>query len=282
MTLGDHPHNGELSRRGRGGDAGGLRPLFSFYGAKWRLAPKYPAPRFPSIVEPFAGSAGYSCRYHAADVTLVERDPIIAGVWRFLVGSTASDIRALPLLDDGADAADLPVCQEARWLIGFWLNKATSAPRRHLSKWGRYPGKRDDFWGEAVRERIASTVHLVAHWRIIEGDYTAAPNKPATWFIDPPYVGNARVSKWTGDGPDVTVPVGDRYRFGTRRIDFDALGSWCRTRRGQVIACENVGATWLPFRPFFDAKVARGTSREAVWLSDERGQTTLPLATEAA
>lgn len=32
MTLGDHPHNGELSRRGRGGDAGGIGSLFSGIG----------------------------------------------------------------------------------------------------------------------------------------------------------------------------------------------------------------------------------------------------------
>jgi hypothetical protein len=37
VTLGDHPHNGELSRRGRGGDAGGIAALYvqeggSYYG----------------------------------------------------------------------------------------------------------------------------------------------------------------------------------------------------------------------------------------------------------
>ena len=43
---------------------------------------------------------------------------------------------------------------------------------------------------------------------------------------------------------------------------------WCRTRQGQVIACENVGATWLPFEPLRDFQSARpgGVSREAVWL----------------
>ena len=35
-----------------------------------------------------------------------------------------------------------------------------------------------------------------------------------------------------------------------------------------MIACENVGATWLPFEPLRDFQSARpgGVSREAVWL----------------
>ena len=38
-----------------------MRPLFPFYGSKWRDAKRYGAPVFGHVVEPFAGSAGYSC-----------------------------------------------------------------------------------------------------------------------------------------------------------------------------------------------------------------------------
>jgi hypothetical protein len=38
----------------------GLRPFFSYYGAKWGLGRHYSAPAHWTVVEPFAGSAGYS------------------------------------------------------------------------------------------------------------------------------------------------------------------------------------------------------------------------------
>ena len=58
-----------------------------------------------------------------------------------------------------------------------------------------------------------------------------------------------------------------------RDIDFPALGEWCRTRSGQVMVCENVGATWLPFTPFRDIKGTAGrgrtgVSKEALWMPD--------------
>jgi len=41
----------------------GLRPFWRYYGGKWRAAPSYPSPRCETIIEPFAGAAGYSLRY---------------------------------------------------------------------------------------------------------------------------------------------------------------------------------------------------------------------------
>jgi site-specific DNA-adenine methylase len=40
---------------------------FAYYGAKHGLASKYPRPRHPVVVEPFAGSAAYSV-HHAATI----------------------------------------------------------------------------------------------------------------------------------------------------------------------------------------------------------------------
>src|SRR5688500_5758691 len=40
-----------------------MRPFLSFYGAKWRSAPWYGPPTHDVVVEPFAGSAGYSAYY---------------------------------------------------------------------------------------------------------------------------------------------------------------------------------------------------------------------------
>jgi hypothetical protein len=41
-------------------------------------------------------------------------------------------------------------------------------------------------------------------------------------------------------------------------------GKW----RGQVIVCENVGATWLPFRPWRRIRSAHGFSHEAIWIKE--------------
>lgn len=60
----------------------GLRTFFNFYGGKWKAAPTYPAPKHDTIIEPFAGGAGYSLRHHERQVVLIDRDPVIAGIWR--------------------------------------------------------------------------------------------------------------------------------------------------------------------------------------------------------
>ena len=80
-------------------------PFFCFYGGKWRAAPHYPRPEHRCLVEPFAGAAGYATRYPERHVTLVEVDPIIASLWRFLIGATSADIRSIPLLRPGETEA---------------------------------------------------------------------------------------------------------------------------------------------------------------------------------
>ena len=231
----------------------GLRPFFSFYGGKWRAAPRYPSPRHGAIVEPFAGSAGYSLRYPSLSVTLVERDPVIASVWRYLLSVTPIEIMALPNVAIGQDVQGLNVCAGARNLIGFWLTKGGAAPNRTLSAWGRRPEYAAQFWGRGAKVRIASQLDSIRHWVLIEGTYSDAPDADATWFIDPPY-----------------AKAGKHYRFGAASIDYEALGRWCRSRTGQAIVCENDGAGWLPFRHFADIKANESrtggkVSRESIW-----------------
>ena len=231
-----------------------LRPFFSFYGGKWRDAPRlYPAPTRTRIVEPFAGSAGYSLRYPDADVTLCDIDPEIAGLWRYLIQVTPAEVRRLPDFGDADTVDDLNICQEARTLIGFWLNRGSSSSRKRPSRWMREGLRPGSFWGERVRQTIASQVDAIKHWRIIEGCYEQCPNLDATWFVDPPYQG-----------------AGRHYRYGSDRINFARLGDWCRTRRGQCIACEAQGATWLPFRPLASTKTTRKGKRspEAMWTAE--------------
>jgi hypothetical protein len=239
-------------------------PFFSFYGGKWRAAPRYPAPQHNRIFEPFAGAAGYSTRHYDRDIVLVERDPTIAAMWRYLIAATPADIRALPLVPlDGSGVDDLDCAPEAKSLIGFWLNKGTAAPCRTPSAWMRNGRRPKSFWGSEIRERIATQVECIKHWTVIEGDYRVAPDEIGTWFIDPPY-----------------QEAGNLYRFSAKKIDFDALGDWCQGRRGQVMVCENVGATWLPFEPFLVIKSTHGSrgkgqSKEALW---QNGAAIVPIS----
>lgn len=226
-----------------------MKPFFCFYGGKWRAAPRYPVPAHGCIVEPFAGAAGYATRYADRAVTLVERDPVIASLWRFLIGSSPADIMRLPLLQPGQTVDDLAVCEDARSLIGFWLNKGSATPKRSPRSWMRAGIRPKSFWGVEIRERVASQVGRIAHWKIIEGDFALAPDIDSTWFVDPPYQGH----------------VGRRYRYSA--VDYAALAAWVATRRGRVIVCENEGATWLPFR--FHALSKANESRHGHKVSSE-------------
>lgn len=114
-----------------------------------------------------------------------------------------------------------------------------------------------------MRERVASQVNAIKHWRVIEADYAAVSDIEATWFVDPPY-------QLTGYG----------YVHSSKAMDFATLATWCRSRRGQIIMCENPGADWLPFAPFGSVTGMSGApSREAIWWQDSaRTQELLPLA----
>lgn len=220
-----------------------LRPFFSYFGGKWTLAPHYPAPS-DRIVEPFAGSAGYATRFPDREVILVERAPLIAGLWKWLISVSVDEVMALPLDPSRREG----LCQQAQWLIGFWCARGRVRPARTTgSSWLRSGDHPTSFWGPSIRERIARQVPQIRHWRVIEGDYSAAPDVEATWFIDPPYVGSRH--------------------YLSKVDDFKHLGAWCKDRHGSVIVCEQGGADWLPFAPFRRAKsIARGRYEEVVYL----------------
>jgi hypothetical protein len=228
-----------------------LRPFFSFFGSKWRLAPRYPPPEYGRIIEPFAGSAGYSLLYPDRRVTLVDKDPIVAAVWRYLLRVSATEIDKLPRLEKGEYLPEnLP--QEARWLIGFWIRQSAVRPGDTRT------GFSDKFASgpcEAYIRRVSSQLEYIRHWRIHEMDYLDCPDIAGTWFVDPPYVRTAH----------------EYVR--TKGLNYLELARWCRSRTGQIIVCENANAGWLDFCPLVAVSgMARQPggqpprSMEAVWI----------------
>lgn len=223
-------------------------PFFCYYGGKFRSGPRYPAPDHDTIVEPFAGAAGYSTRYPEHEIILVEKDGLVAALWRYLIGVSPAEIRSLKDVPLDGSVDDLgPVCQEAKWLVGFWLNKGSAQPKQSPSSFMRSGIRPNSFWGPVIRERIASQVGRIRHWRLIEGDYTQAPDIEATWFVDPPY---QRAGKY--------------YRVNA--VNYLALSQWVKSRSGLVVVCEQDGADWLQFRPFAATKSRKGASEELVYI----------------
>ena len=106
------------------------------------------------------------------------------------------------------------------------------------------------FWSAKRRRLLAELVPKISHWEVMNNVYWNAPDIPATWFVDPPYNNNA----------------GKAYKHGQQGIYYGHLGSWCRSRKGQVIVCENAGADWLPFMPFRKIAGTRNkNSSEVIW-----------------
>lgn len=232
-----------------------LKLFFTYFGGKWRIARHYPSPKRKTVIEPFAGSAGYSLHYPHLKVHLYDKDPIICGVWDYLIKAKESEILSLPL--EVIDLRETKLPQESKWLIGFWLNKGHVSPCNMPSKWMRDKWRPNSFWGEAIRSRIASQLQHIRHWTVQNKSYAEIENQDATWFVDPPY----QVS-------------GISYRFND--VDFSHLGEWCQSRHGQVVVCEQDGAAWLPFIDFRTVKALEGKkgakkSREVVWLSQVAG-----------
>lgn len=212
---------------------------------------------FQTIIEPFAGAAGYSCRHYKQNIILYDVDPVIYGLWNYLINVSQEEILTIPTEITHLD--DMNIIQEQKWLIGFWLNKGGATPKKSPSKWMRLGQSPSSWWGEIIRNRIASQVPLIKHWKINNAPYHQAHNINATWFIDPPYANDA--------GKIYTCKFND----------YDNLATFCKERLGQTIVCEQDGASWLPFQTFADIRSTPGSrgksiSKEAIWLNNNISQ----------
>lgn len=213
------------------------------------------------MIEPFAGSAGYSLVWCEHDVELFDIYEPIVGAWDYLIHASEQEIRNLPIDFDHID--EIKVVQEARYLIGLNLASATARPVKRRSKWARWQAQRginSQHWGDHKKGVIIRQQKYIRHWKVRLGSYDEIPNQDATWFIDPPY----------------QAPPGRHYAHSD--LDYNALTHWVRTRQGQFIACEMYPCTWGRFRPFTTVASRQhqrsGGSvqvKELVWTSEDVG-----------
>ena len=216
--------------------------MFSYYGSKSKIINLYPSPKHGKVIEPFAGSARYALKYFDRQVLLVDKYSVLVEVWHYLQQASEADILGLPKPAIGDDLRNYTQLSEIeKKFMGYLVQKSQGKPANTVTYFSAFHDSKRD-----VRQQIAKQLYKIRHWVIRCGSYLEIENDEATWFIDPPYqVG------------------GDKYH--ERKIDFQALGEWCKARNGQAIVCENTKANWLPFYPMCEMSGAYTTPTEAIW-----------------
>lgn len=223
--------------------------MFSYYGAKTNMVKLYPPPKHNRIIEPFAGSARYALEHFENEVLLVDKFERIVNIWHYLQHATPKEVLSLPRFKAG-ESIDLHTYDSAaqRDLVGFLVGYGLTHPANKPSaiKLADRPNHY-----EFQLKRIAGDLYKIKHWQIYCGCYTEIVNQQATWFVDPPYQHG-----------------GHSYACSNRHIDFNQLATWCETRNGQVIVCENSKADWLPFTPIKQIRGAQSKSIESIWSNE--------------
>lgn len=232
-------------------------PLFKWFGSKWLSSKTLPAPIHDSIVEPFAGGAGYSLRHSSSKVLICESDPHIYKLWAWLInGATEALIREIPLgVPEGTDIRSLGLNEGQQLLLKSWQRTNNVGNCWTISPWGNKPGQ----FTANTRARVASEFGAISHWKVLFDGMSALRtiDVEATWFIDPPYEFN--------------------YQYRQTPVNYQELGELAKNKKGQVIVCEAVcpktGSipSWLTFKNFGSRITSRRKaennhhSKELLW-----------------
>lgn len=161
--------------------------MFSYYGSKSKLVHLYPRPLYPRIIEPFCGSARYALKYWKHDVWINDVSPTIYGIWKWIQQASKDDIRKLPELKKGESLKDIKwLSQPERDLLGFCTSLGCSSPTYVSTGWA----SQVKFIG-IMKRKALTYVGRIRHWSITNLSYEEITAEQATWFIDPPYQGEA-------------------------------------------------------------------------------------------
>jgi hypothetical protein len=218
--------------------------MWSYYGSKLRLAPKYPKPKHDLLIEPFAGAAQYSLLHFEKQVILVDKYDVVIKLWKWLQNCSPKDILSLPKINEGETVNSYSWdCDEAKWLVGFIIAAGVSTPRKTPSPWRTTLRPHAQ---EYKKNEIANSLYKIKHWEFICGEYDCLDSDEATWFIDPPYQNG-----------------GSHYKH--KNIDYGKLSKWCKSRKGQVIVCENSKADWMDFEFLSRLHGVKHHTKEVIW-----------------
>ena len=219
----------------------GMRPFFSYYGAKYTVAKYAGPPRRNLVIEPFCGSAAYSTRYAPTHAALYDISPDICDLWDWLIHGSESDVRDIPDQFESFEEVDR-LARGPNLLVRFWVSKGRAEPSGKLSPWYfQYRNAHDcRVWGPAVKTRIIAQKPNIKRWTIDNCSYRDVPLREAHWHVDPPY----------NNAP------GSRYPFSD--LDYEHLGAWCANLPGSVDVFENEGAVWAPFKTLCEINTTRG------------------------
>jgi hypothetical protein len=219
--------------------------MWSYYGAKTNIVKHYPTPKYGKIIEPFAGTARYALEHFENEVLLVDKYKVITDIWQWLQQCSPGDIKRLPRFKSGDNINHHTYdCDAQRYLVGFLVGFGFTTPRdTSIPRLRNQPNGMN-----YTINKIAASLYKIKHWKIIHGSYEYIENEAATWFIDPPYQFG-----------------GHCYKESNKKINFEHLAVWSRSREGQVIVCENTKATWMNFQPMITQNVLSGAYQEAIW-----------------
>ncbi|MBD5266260.1 MAG: hypothetical protein HDS44_04780 [Bacteroides sp.] len=218
--------------------------MFYYYGRKKQIAKYYPSPNYDTIIEPFAGSAAYSLYKNnwMKNIILIEKDEKVFDIWDWLIHrATSEEISELPNLKVGEKSSEFLHIIHAVTKMAFQFKtiKVTAVLERN--------------W-EISKRIMSQNLYKIKHWNVLKGDYTEAPDIEATWFVDPPYKGDA----------------GRGYRFGSDTIDYERLAQWALNRKGELIFCEGKDGDYLPFQPLVNLTgVAGKINKEMIFYKSD-------------
>ena len=223
--------------------------MWSYYGSKNKIAKYYPEPKYDLIIEPFAGAAWYSVLHKEKNVLLNEKYKLLYDIWNWLINEANAD-QIIHNADfyKGQKIESIQLPKPHKDLIGFCINRGSTVPKNVVQKWSCQSPSNPN-WASTTNyqlKRIANLLPKIKHWKTQFGDYENLANVEATWFIDPPY------------------QFGGQH-YSIHDIDYTNLANWCKSRKGQVIVCENTKANWLPFKPLIQIQGQRIKTVESVW-----------------
>jgi len=219
--------------------------MFSYYGSKSKIIKHYPPPEHDLIIEPFAGSARYALLYHDKQVLLNDTYEIIIDNWNYLIKATPEQIKNLPNFKRGDDLRTFDIPQVEKNLLGFVMARGRVKPANIYSPWASEGDEIGTF-----KRRVLKNLDNIRHFETSCVDYRELENKEATWYIDPPYQQGGHL-------------------YVENSINYEELAEWCKSRKGQVIVCENGNANWLPFRPLVELQGQRRRTLELIWTNQD-------------